>query len=72
MIHILPGCRSAHDIIHLLHLTVSPIIILLVDDEFIGTGATNETVSPFVVFGVTVACELVALDGEVVSTTRLV
>ena len=72
MIHILPGCGSAHDIIHLLHLTVSPIIILLVDDEFIGTGPADETMAPLVVFGITVACELVALDGEVVATTRLV
>jgi hypothetical protein len=67
LIHILPCRCSAHDIVYLLDLTPSPIIVFLVDDEFVGTGTTYEAVAVLGVFGVFGGGDLGALDGEVVA-----
>jgi hypothetical protein len=67
LIHILPGRCSAHDIVNLLDLTPAPIIVFLVDDEFVGTGTTYEAVAVLGVFGVFGGGDLGALDCEVVA-----
>ena len=63
LIYIFPCSSSTHDIIDLFNSAHSSIVVFFVDDEFIGTGTTYETVSVGVFFSVFVGGDLTSLEG---------